>query len=98
MGAEYFEYTFPGTLTRNELKKEFVSLVADLRYEYGHGGYTGTFAECSGLTIDSNVFDTISQAREYVDSHARKWGDAIAVKCKDESGKEVWYLGAICSC
>ena len=26
-------------------------LIADCRHEYGHGGYTGTFAECSGVKI-----------------------------------------------
>lgn len=47
MGAEYFEVRARG----KNADEAFRKAVADARYEYGNGGYTGTIAEKNDFRV-----------------------------------------------
>ena len=62
--------------------------------KYGHGGYSGSFAECPSATVaEAEPFDSPDAAEEWLEEHAEKWRDALIVKTKDGS----YYMGAWCS-
>lgn len=108
MGAQYDETTIPNDVTREQLSMAFTKIVDQRAWESGHGGYTGTFAECRGLKVHDKTFPDTKTAMAYIDGDwdestkaftegaAQKWGPAIAVRI--ESPKFTgWYIGAICS-
>jgi hypothetical protein len=51
-------------------------------YEYGHGGYSGSFAEIHGVTVVDKTFNTSYDADEWIADHAVKWENALAVRYK----------------
>lgn len=93
MGAN-FDYGHLPSDSQTAAAKEFRELQEDRRYEYGHRGYTGTFAEARGVSFSKKVFKTQEEAYDYVSENAEKWSDAIAVKIE---GKPGWFVGAWCS-
>ncbi len=108
MGAQYDETTVSNDITREQLPVAFEVIVEERAYECGHGGYTGTFAECEGLLIHDKTFPSTKDARAYIDGEwdetaqefteaaCQKWGPAIAVKV-DSADFTGWYIGACCS-
>lgn len=79
MGAA-FQTTTLTAKDQQALRRAFDDLVAKEAHENGHGGYTGSFAEAPGLDIHDRVFTNKEAAVEYIDTHAEKWGNAIAVR------------------
>ena len=85
-------------VSRTKLPDWFHKFVEDEKWENGHGGYSGTFAEANGLRIADQVCDTQREAEIVIfgdDSEvdpkygfctdrglAEKWGPAIAVQIK----------------
>ena len=70
------------------------SVIEQECYEYGHGGYTGTFAEAQGCEIAQHPpLDNREAAEDWLNGHAQKWGPALLVVTTD--GK--YYMGANCS-
>lgn len=93
MGAVFNFEQLEATNDR-DAKKEVESLICQARYEYGHGGYTGSFAEVDGCLINKSfLFDSIFATEEWLGEHAEKWGPAIIVLTKDG----IYCVGAICS-
>jgi hypothetical protein len=94
MGATYRE---TGIKAANEakLRVAYAALVAEEAYEYGHGGYTGTFAEKASVRIipppDGKKRWSIKAAREHCDDND-KWGSAWAYRL----GAGKWYVGGYC--
>lgn len=78
----------------HKLQSAFKELQENLRYQYGHSGYTGTLAECVKLTITGEVFDTPQQAWAWLQDNTTKWEGAKAVTVKDMPG---YYVGGWCS-
>jgi hypothetical protein len=83
MGAEEF-YTEAGG---HSAKAAFAAAQEDARYEYGHGGYTGSIAEKSSFRlVEPNMAETPA---ECIERHIRaetfddKWGPAGCVKLAD---------------
>lgn len=98
MGANYVEATMVGKLSVEEVREEFTALQEAYRYEYGHSGYTGTFAEANGIEFLNTVpFESAASAERFVEAQADKWGPALAVRYKNKESKERWYVGACCS-
>lgn len=93
MGAE-FACNKIKAKTRNEVTKIYDELVATAKYDHGHSGYTGSFAESPGLTIVGQEFDTVEEAQDYIDNNAKKWENSIAVRIKDS---DVWFVGGVFS-
>ena len=108
MGANYQDTTLPGDLNRQDLNQKFASIQQTCLHDYGHAGYTGTFAEPNGLQVNMPTFESREDAKRYVEGYfdddgqfvdgaAEKWGPAIAVRVEPPGGKAEWYIGAWCS-
>lgn len=83
MGAEYDEKIFDADgleAARTEIERT----IEQCKYDYGHAGYTGTFAECTGTTFNATVFGSVDKARMYIDEKAEKWEDAILTRFRDD--------------
>jgi hypothetical protein len=102
MGAEHrIEKTnLPETATEVELTKKYYQLCDQASYESGHGGYTGTIAESSGMKVRSDLkFQTENDAYEHIDDFAEKWKEAVVVLVKnDKDGGYSFYFAGIYSC
>ena len=83
------------------LKRVFAEVIEEEVYLFGHGGYTGTFAEKDPEDIeivtelDGEPKDawTESEAREHAMNNADKGGPALAYPL--DTGD--WFIGAWCS-
>ena len=91
MSSEYQEIVLPDC-TQEDLMEEWKSIVADAEYDYGHSGYSGTFAEKPELEIVNEVFESQDDAARFVQDRDDKWGPATAVRIP-----EGWYIGGNCS-
>ena len=60
MGAEYYE---GHGLSNKHAGDAFAELAEQCAWEYGHGGYTGTFAETPGCILMGKLPPTISSAK-----------------------------------
>lgn len=112
MGAEDRAFTVVGgneTYVRQRVEKK----CEDHKYEYGHGGYTGSWAEWNGgLKFHSKSFKSQELAyqylfgtftgkgakQKYTPGVVQKWEDAIAVQFRNDKGQLVWLVGACFSC
>ena len=80
MGA--FFVTSRVAAERDQLQKVYINAVRDAQYEAG-GGYSGTIAESTGLTITNKVFKD-TKAIEWLEENAEKWGDTLAIRVEPE--------------
>jgi hypothetical protein len=79
MGANFEVVEFDGNLTRDQLTNKYQELVQDQKYEYGHGGYSGTFATLHGIAIKGGVFSSRKEAEDYIENNHQKRDPAMAV-------------------
>ena len=70
------------------------NMIEDCQYNYGHAGYSGTFAEASGVKMTDKVFDTMREAEDWLDENCQKWGPILIVAVREP--KALIY-GALCS-
>jgi hypothetical protein len=92
MGCSFNFKTLTST-TDEDAVNEGYGVIDQCKYEDGHGGYTGTFAEASGVKVNNKVkLSTIDEAYDWLNENAEKWGAAIIVKVDG-----VYYMGANCS-
>lgn len=100
MGASFFEVSADG----KNANEAFLNAVSDARYEYGHGGYTGTIAEKHDFKLVSKEdFLSIDEVRNFIEKLEDgsvnvsgfdlddKWGPAGCLKYKTKSG-EIRYM------
>jgi hypothetical protein len=93
MGCE-FNFEILHATNDADALQEVSAMIDQAKYEYGHSGYSGTFAEARGCEINKSViFEGITDAEDWLDEHAEKWGPAIIVLT--QSGK--YCVGANCS-
>jgi len=93
MGAEFCLLTESKSNTpEDKLLAFFGGVIDECKYESGHGGYSGTFAEAPGLIVTDKVFSDSSEAEDWLGDNAKKWEPALAVSCGDN-----WMIGAVCS-
>lgn len=88
-----FNFKILAAKTEHEARLEAEQTIQRAAWEHGHGGYTGSFAEATGLRIDRHTPTDATAAEEWLDENAEKWGPAVLVQ--DASG--IWYMGANCS-
>lgn len=91
MGANYNFKVLKAT-TSAKAEKEALGIIEEARYLFGHGGYSGTFAECTGVEFPNVKFASVKDADAWLDEHAQKWGPLLVVK----AGKQ-FCAGAVCS-
>ena len=92
MGA-CFATMGPLVTERNKLFAVYRIAVQHALHEYGHGGYSGTIAESTGLTVTSKVFKDENAAESWLEENAEKWGDTLAVRVEPDEGKPFWLFG-----
>lgn len=94
-----FELTAPSDPVKATpiIKRAFLDKKDSDAYEYGHGGYSGSFAEIPNVTVTSKLFNTSHDADEYIADNSCKWDDAIAVRYKvfETSKSVVRHIEAI---
>lgn len=84
MGACFDSTTFKAS-DEKTLKESFSHHQECLRYDNGSDTYAGHMGIAQGISITSKSFKTVSEAEDYVEQNAQKWGPAIAVKVGDFS-------------
>ena len=105
MGATNFFAVGKG----RDLREAFSEAVESARYEYGHGGYTGTIAEKNSVKLAAWHRLPPKKARRLAqtcmdnDSHFcnDKWGPAAAICTKEPKGtrgKGEWIFFGMASC
>lgn len=82
MGA-LFNSTMYSAQSEQELKRSFAGTVDDAKYDHGHIGYSGTFAEARGLIVKANVFKSVDEAEEWIQNNHRKHDPLLAVRVGD---------------
>ena len=94
MGAQFQFETLTATSDETAVT-EGQAIIEKDAWDYGHAGYTGTFAECTGVEVvtEHPPFKGEEEAREWLIDAAEKWGPMLIVKDKDG----VRYAGAWCS-
>jgi len=103
MGAQEFYVDSNET----KLTRGFALAVEDARWEYGHGGYTGTIGEKTGVqrrhfTVNGELptrQEAVQEAerRMGTDEVNSKWDDAEAFKYQNEDGSEGWLIFGLAS-
>ena len=94
MGAEYNDGSLLKTEypTKTRVKVFLDDLIENAKYEYGHRGYTGSFAEATGVSIIDKHFDSIEEATDWLIDNAPKWGNIYVVSTQTH-----WVYGAVCA-
>jgi hypothetical protein len=89
MGAEEFETTGIG----DTAGKAFSNAVGEARYEYGHGGYTGTIAEKSDFVeaTYTNGNEDVWDLVEYIKDAAGGDIAAVPTQYRDWAAKYARY-------
>ena len=79
----------------NELKAEAEKIFEQSAYDFGHSGYTGSFAEKDEITIHRDkVFDDAEAAQKFIDDlDSDKWGPADVVPVQGIG----WLMAGWCS-
>jgi hypothetical protein len=94
MGCEY-NFEKLSAKTTEEAVKEGHDLIARAAHDYGHAGYTGSFAECTGVELVTHKATSVAAADDWLDEHAEKWGPMLIVEV---IGPEACFCaGAHCS-
>jgi hypothetical protein len=90
MGCE-FNFEKLRATNATDAAAEGQRLIDQAAYEYGHGGYTGSWAECAGVDVRREIVDP-AEVKTWLDYHAEKWGPMLIVQAGDN-----FYAGANCS-
>ena len=95
MGAEFDSCEITAK-TDTEAQKEFAKEIAQAAYDYGHAGYTGTFAEKTEVDILPPPNGRKYWTKEELESHAgeiSKWDNAIGGKINENT----YFIAGWCS-
>ena len=96
MGACYDDFNTRAD-NANDAVTRCYAHIKDCEHEHGHGGYSGTMAECTGVCMTSEVFGSDSDAETWLDENADKFGPALGVVVRDpRKDFEYYKFGAIC--
>jgi hypothetical protein len=93
MGAQMSTRTYK-IADQKTVEAKFDDACEEARYEYGHGGYTGTIAEFGAIgSWKDLLLPSANEAEDYIDENHEKWDDAMAVSFKTEDGSFGWVVG-----
>lgn len=91
MGAVFVAQ--PVWAEKDQLQNIHDQAVNNALCEDGNGGYTGTIAESTGLTITDEVFEYPDVAYGWLENNAEKWDDTLAVRVEPKESKPFWMFG-----
>ena len=94
MGSEYHTDKLAATNAADAVK-EGHAMISQAAWEHGHGGYTGSYAECTGVEL-LQVRAVTSEAEAYalLDEHCEKWGPMLIVEVQGAEGS-TFYAGGV---
>lgn len=92
MGAEFVDERLKAT-TRDEAISEVKQIIEQCLHDYGHAGYTGTFAESDGVNVVEREMKDYDEAYDWLIDNCRKWGPVLVVKTMADG----YVAGAWCS-
>ena len=93
MGCEFNFEQLPSTVTnQSEAIAKAEALIERARYDFGHAGYTGSWAECCGIEIVDCGATPATEIEDWLEQKAEKWGPMLVTQCEGR-----WYAGALCS-
>jgi len=93
MGAQFNCVTLKAT-TDEAAKAEALEVIEQAAYDYGHAGYSGSFAECSDATLcTSPTHEGEAEAEKWLSENCQKWENALVVK----TDRGTYLMGAWCS-
>ncbi len=88
MGAQFeYEIINKKKATREELQKEWTTIVNNCLHESGHDSYSGTLKECSGMQVVNLHFPNFNEAYEWLEGNTQKWEAAKLVSFDDVETK-----------
>lgn len=91
MGCEWNFESLNAT-TRDEAIKEGLQLIEDAKYDYGHAGYTGSFAECEGVKFVEFTGKLGASVEDWLVERCEKWGPMLVTEVNG-----LFWAGALCS-
>ena len=88
MGA-VFEYQIidRSKVTVEEMREEWDKILSSCYHDYGHGSYSGTLKECSGMQVVNLHFPNFNEAYEWLSGNTQKWEAAKLVSYDDVEKK-----------
>lgn len=90
MGAEFNFQRLKAT-NKDAALEEGSDIIDQAAWEHGHGGYTGSFAEATGVEYRGTQ-PAGTDPEQWLDEHCEKWEAMLII---DVDG--VFYAGALCS-
>jgi len=98
MGAEYCQTVIADPMlemTDTQIREAAQGIIKQAEYDYGHSGYSGSFAEKESVTIHrGKIFESEESADKFIDDMDNsKWGPADVVPVKGVG----WYMAGWCS-
>lgn len=83
-----------GLTTRTVLKDYLNRVIRNAKEDYGHQGYTGSFAEATGIEFRNKKFKTVDGAEDWLMDmdNVPKFGPIVVVSTETK-----WVYGANCS-
>ncbi len=91
MGA-YMDQARIRAKNKPELRDRYSDLVFERQLEYGHGSYTGTFAEKHEVRVIPGKWER-DEAYSHAAEHNNKWGPSYAY----DLGDGTWIVAGRCS-
>jgi hypothetical protein len=79
--------------TKHEAVQQAQAVIEQAKYDYGHAGYSGSFAEAQGVEVRAWQAKDAADAEQWLDENAEKWEAALLIMDRDGN----WYMGANCS-
>ncbi len=92
MGAEFVVEILKAE-TKEEAIYEVKQIIKQCLHDYGHAGYTGTFAENKGVSVVDIEVNNCDEAYDCLLGGCRKWGPVLVVNTR--SG--CYVAGAWCA-
>ena len=96
MGACFQMFSCKADNTSNAVE-QCLGYIENCKWNYGHGGYSGTMAECRGAYMVNKTFGDFHEAEDWLLENADKWGPAIGVQVTNTEKGDYYLFGAICS-
>ena len=98
MGANFQSTVFPKTVAVDGLQAFGAAVIDTAKYDHGHGGYSGSFAEARGVEVRARLtpFASVREADAYLMNEAEKWGPLVVVPFLAE-GEVRWIAGLWCA-
>lgn len=89
MGAEFQYHVIDKPhASRFDLTKEWDNLISHVLHESGHGSYSGTLKECSGMLVIDRHFSNFNLAYDWLNDNTNKWEEAKCVSYDDRVEQE----------